>query len=222
MSAMMDRLKDLNYRALAIRIGISIIGTILSSFGVGCYYGCGLGTDPISVFVDGLHNVCQLSYGQISTICNVILTVLIFLFERKHLGIGTLIGMFLGGPLIDVFETLIRTNFPVSEISLATKVIILLAGLLTTGIGYALCIGCKMGIGCFQFVPIFMSDVMKMDIRYTQMISDAVFFLIGLAMGGVIGIGTIVGVLCTGYILSFVLRKTLIFVEQQGDLLPAK
>ena len=87
----MDRLKDLNYRALFIRITISLIGTVLSSFGVGCYYACGLGTDPISVFVDGLHNACGLSYGQISTICNVILTILIFLFERKHLGIGTII-----------------------------------------------------------------------------------------------------------------------------------
>ena len=214
----MDKFKRINWRALWIRCGISIIGTILSSFGVGCYYGCGLGTDPISVFVDGLHNVCHLSYGQISTICNVILTVLIFLLERKHLGIGTIIGVFLGGPLIDVFETLIRTNFPLSEISLLTKILILLTGLLTTGIGYALCIACKMGIGCFKFVPIWLTDVKKLDIKYTQMISDGVFFLIGLIMGGVIGIGTIVGVFATGYILSYVLVRTERYVDRQGEL----
>lgn len=218
----MDRLKDLNYRAFFIRIAISLIGTVLSSLGVGCYYACGLGTDPISVFVDGLHNVCQLSYGQISTICNVILTALIFLFERKHLGIGTIIGMFLGGPLIDVFETLLRTNFPADQVSIITKLVILLAGLITTGIGYAMSIGCRMGIGCFQFIPIFMEDVMKIDIKYTQMISDAAFFLIGLALGGVIGIGTVVGVLCTGYILGYVLDRTFEYVDRQGELFPAK
>lgn len=218
----MDKLKDLNYRALFIRIAISIVGTVLSSFGVGCYYACGLGTDPISVFVDGLHNACGLSYGQISTICNVILTILIFLFERKHLGIGTIIGMFLGGPLIDLFEGMLRSNFPLTSISLLTKLLILLTGLITTSIGYALSIGCKMGIGCFQFVPIFLTDLIKLDIKYTQMISDAAFFLIGWAMKGVIGIGTIVGVLCTGYILGYVLDKTLEYVDRQGELFTAK
>ena len=218
----MDRLKRLNYRAFLIRIALSVIGTVLSSFGVGCYYGCGLGTDPISVFVDGLHNVCRLSYGQISTICNVILTVLIFLFERKHLGIGTIIGVFLGGPLIDVFETMIRTAFPLAEISLFTKAAILLAGLLTTGVGFALCIACGMGIGCFQFAPIFLADVSGLDIKYTQMITDAMFFLVGFLLKGVVGVGTIVGVLCTGYILSYVLDKAGGYVERQGELFPSK
>ncbi len=218
----MGRLKDLNLKAFLIRLLISLTGTVISSFGIGCYYGCGLGTDPISVFVDGLHNFCHLSYGQISTICNVILTVLIFLFERKHLGIGTIIGMFLGGPLLDLSETWIRVNYPLSQISLVTKVVILLIGLLTSSVGYGLGIAAKMGIGCFQFVPIFMSDVMKTEIKYTQMISDAAFFLIGLLMGGVIGVGTLAGVFCTGYILEWTLDRTAPYVDSLGDLLASK
>jgi fructose-1,6-bisphosphatase len=49
----------------------------------------------------------------IATICNVIQAVLIFLFIRKHLGPGTLLGVVTGGPLIDLFETLMRHLFPV-------------------------------------------------------------------------------------------------------------
>ena len=180
---------------------------MISSFGIGCFYGCGLGTDPISVFVDGLHGVTGMSYGTISTICNVIQTVLIFLFIRKYLGIGTLVSVLLGGPLIDLFETLVRTNFPLETTSLPLRIVILLVGLVTAGIGYGLGIVCEMGVGCFQFIPLFLAEKTPLDLKYTQMISDALFFLIGFFLGGVVGIGTVAAVLLTGYIMTYTISK---------------
>ena len=204
---MSDLLKKINWKSLFINLLICVVSTALSEFGIGCYYGCGLGTDPISVFVDGLHGKFGLSYGTISTICNIIQAILIFLFERKYLGLGTLIGVIIGGPLIDVFETLIRVNFPLESTGLAIRIIILIVGLITTGIGYGLGIACNLGIGCFQFWPIWLEDITPLSLKYTQIISDAVFFLIGWALGGVVGVGTIIGVLLTGYILDWTLKK---------------
>lgn len=192
------KLKKINWKAFTVNFILCVLGTVISEFGIGCYYTCGLGTDPISVFVDGLHANFGLSYGTISTICNVILTVCIFLFERKHIGIGTIVGMFIGGPLIDVFETLMRTNFPTETTSLPVRIVLLILAILTFAIGCGLGIACHMGIGCFQFPPIFLADISKISLTYTQMITDAIFFIIGWLLGGVIGIGTIAGVLLTG------------------------
>lgn len=203
----MTDLKNLNVRSLTVRLFISVLGAVISSFGIGCFYGCGLGTDPISVFVDGLHGVTGMSYGTISTICNVIQTVLIFLFIRKYLGIGTLVSVLLGGPLIDLFETLVRTNFPLETTSLPLRILILLIGLVTAGIGYGLGIVCEMGVGCFQFIPLFLAEKTPLDLKYTQMISDALFFLIGFFLGGVVGIGTVAAVLLTGYIMTYTISK---------------
>ncbi|MBQ2509509.1 MAG: hypothetical protein II529_01670 [Erysipelotrichaceae bacterium] len=203
----MTDLKNLNVRSLTVRLFISVLGAVISSFGIGCFYGCGLGTDPISVFVDGLHGVTGMSYGTISTICNVIQTVLIFLFIRKYLGIGTLVSVLLGGPLIDLFETLVRTNFPLETTSLPLRIVILLVGLVTAGIGYGLGIVCEMGVGCFQFIPLFLAEKTPLDLKYTQMISDALFFLIGFFLGGVVGIGTVAAVLLTGYIMTYTISK---------------
>ena len=203
----MTDLKNLNVRSLTVRLFISVLGAVISSFGIGCFYGCGLGTDPISVFVDGLHGVTGMSYGTISTICNVIQTVLIFLFIRKYLGIGTLVSVLLGGPLIDLFETLVRTNFPMETTSLPLRIVILLVGLVTAGIGYGLGIVCEMGVGCFQFIPLFLAEKTPLDLKYTQMISDALFFLIGFFLGGVVGIGTVAAVLLTGYIMTYMISK---------------
>ena len=213
---MMD--KKINFKSLIIRLLISLTGFVFSEFGIGCYYGCGLGTDPISVFVDGIHQASGLTYGQISTICNVILFVLIFLFERKHLGISTLIGTIIAGPLIDFFETMIRTNFPVETTPIEIKILILLAGLITTGIGAGLCIVCKMGIGNFQFIPLFLADHTNLDLKYCQMLSDASFFIVGLLLGGVVGIGTVVGVLFTGYVLDWTIRKMEKYVDGLGPI----
>lgn len=205
----MNFLKDktINWKSFSIRLLVSLLATIIGEFGIGCYYGCGLGTDPISVFVDGVHNVCGLSYGDISTICNIILAILIIIFERQHLGIGTLIAVAIAGPLIDVFETLIRVNFPIETTSLIIRMGILLAGLVTTSISYAMAIACKMGIETFQFIPIFIADKTPIKLDLAQTISDAVFFMIGVILGGVVGIGTIVGVACTGYLMGFILNK---------------
>ena len=215
----MTYLKKINWKAFVIRFFLSFFGTMISELGIGCYYACGLGTDPISVFVDGLHNISGMSYGNISTICNVIQAILIFIFIREYLGIGTLIGVLIGGPLIDVFETLVRTSFPLETTTLPVRIIILLVGLITTGIGYGLGIVSKMGIGCFQFIPLFLTKKTKIDLKYTQMFSDATFFLIGFLLGGVVGIGTIVGVFLTGFILSFVVEKLEPKVDSLGKII---
>lgn len=212
-------MNKINKKALIIQSLVYIISLVISEFGIGCYYGCELGTDPISVFVDGVHLKTNLSYGDISTICNVILTILMFVFERKYLGISTIISMFIAGPLIDVFETLIRTSFPVATTSMFVRIIILLAGLITTGIGYGMTIACDLGSSPFQFCPIFVADKFKIDLKYAQIITDAIFFIIGFLMGGIVGVGSVVSVLLTGYILEYALAKTNKLTSKYGSVI---
>ena len=209
-------MKKIHLKSFFCRFLISFLGTLISELGIGCYYNCGLGTDPISVFVDGLHGRFGLSYGTISTICNVIQAILIFLIIRKYLGPGTLLGVLIGGPLIDVFEGLMRGMFPPESTSLILRICILFAGLIFTGIGYGMGIGADLGVGCFQFLPLFLKEKLHIDIKYSQMISDGSFFLIGFLLGGVVGIGTLVGVFLTGFILDFALAKTLKITENLG------
>ena len=214
--------KKFNYKAIAFRIFLCIVSTVLSQFGVACYYGCGLGTDPISVFVDGLHGGLGLTYGQISTICYVILGVLLIIFERKYFGISTAVGIFFGGGLLDYCVALVANAFPIETISLTTKVIILLVGLVTTGVGYGLGIACDLGVGTFQFVPLFLSDYLHIELKYGQIISDAVFFLIGWMLGGLVGVGTIVGVVLTGYILDWAIKLVAKPLEKTGPMMVSK
>ncbi|MBQ6655458.1 MAG: hypothetical protein IJM79_08045 [Erysipelotrichaceae bacterium] len=210
--------ESLNKKTLVISLIIGLIGTVAANFGIGCYYGCGLGTDPISVYVDGLHVISHLTYGQISTINNVILTILIIIFERKHLGIMTVLTVFISGPLIDIFNVMISGMFPLESTPLVMRMIMLAVALVTFAVGTGMIVACKMGIGCFSFLPIWLSDLTHISLSYTQMFTDACFLIVGWLLGGVVGIGTIVGVLGTGPILGWALTKTENYLERYDPL----
>lgn len=206
--------ESLNKKTLLISLLIALAGTVLANFGIGCYYGCGLGTDPISVYVDGVHVITHLTYGQISTIHNVILAILIILLERKHMGIMTILTVLTSGPLIDLFTGIVTSTFPVETTPLAIRMIMLAVALVTFSVGTGMIVACKMGIGCFSFPPLWLSDITKISLTYTQMFTDACFLLIGWLLGGVVGIGTVVGVLGTGPILNYSLIKTEKFIKR--------
>lgn len=53
---------------------------------------------------DGLHTFLNLSYGQVTNIINAVLFVLMLLFGRKYINIGTIINFVVAGVLIDAFN----------------------------------------------------------------------------------------------------------------------
>ena len=110
------------------------------------------------------------------------------------------------------------SNFPKDTTSLVVRIIILIIAILTFAIGCGLGIACKMGIGCFQFPPIWLADISKIKLTYTQVITDAIFFLIGWSLGGVVGIGTVLGVLLTGPILTWTIKKSEKFIDKLGPI----
>ena len=219
---MKDFIKRINWKSVIVRVAIYAGTLILSELGIACYYACGLGTDPISVFVDGQHLMMKLSYGTISTINSAVLTILILIFERKHLGIGTILTVFIGGPFIDIFTNILQTAHPIDTTNVYIKVAILVFGAIIFGLTTGACIGCELGIGPFSLPPIWLADLTGIDLKYTQMITDFMFLVIGWLLGGVVGIGTVVGVLSCGPILGVTLDWTNKLMEKVGPMLYEK
>ena len=188
------------------KIILFILGLIFSELGIAFYYTAILGTDPISVFVEGISFHVNLSVGQISTICNVILGILTYLLERDRIGIGTILTILAGGPLIDLFYGTLLGIFPPEATSLPVRCILLIAGLITYALGLGLILVCDLGIGPFSFPPIWLARVTKLDLKYTQIITDALFFIVGILLGGIFGLGTVVSVLLTGPLMTMFMK----------------
>ena len=194
-------------RSLLRRLLLLVPTMALINFSIGCYYTCGLGTDPISVFIDGQHVLLGWSYGQITSLNNVILFAVMLWLGRKYMGLGTVATVFLSGPLIDLFEGMLRAAFPAESSPLYVKIILLCIGVFGFGIGLGFFVTESLGIGPFDFLPLWLRDVTKIDLRWTRMLFDALFLITGWLMGGIVGVGTAAGVLLTGPVMSFTLKR---------------
>ncbi|MGI6608576.1 MAG: YczE/YyaS/YitT family protein [Erysipelotrichaceae bacterium] len=214
---MFNRLfNKINIRSFSINTAIYILAVVLANLGIGLFYVCGLGTDPISVFIDGLHSTFDLSYGTISTIFNALWAVLIILFLKEKFGIGTFLTVLIGGPLIDVFTGFLFAVFPPENTLLAVRIILLIIGEITFAVGTGLTIAVNLGIGCWSFLPLWLEKITPLSLDKTQMITDAVTFIVGWILGGVAGIGTVLAVLATGPIIGYVLKVSAPMFEKIG------
>lgn len=203
---MKDLLNRINYPAVLKKSILYIAATALCELGIACYYTARLGTDPISVFVEGISFHVDLTVGQISTICNIVLGILCIIFERRQFGLGTFITILIAGPMIDLFYGMLLQYFPPETTAVAIRVLIIAAGIIFYAIGLGLAIICDLGVGPFSFPPIFLARVLKADLKYTQIATDAMYFIIGMLLGGVIGAGSVISVLFTGPLMTMFMK----------------
>lgn len=193
-------------KATLRKMPLYLVFLALSELGIALYYTARLGTDPISVFVEGVSFHCDLSVGEISTICNVVFMIMTFCLYREVFGIGTFVTTLLGGPLIDLFCGFLFVAFPQEETSVMVRIMIIICGLLVYPIGLGGLIACDLGIGPFSFPPLYASKISGIDLKYTQIINDAIYFLIGILLGGIFGVGTIISVFLTGPMMEWFMK----------------
>ena len=67
---------------------------ILTGLGADLFVYAGLGSDTITVFIDGLHKTFNISLGTGSRIYNLLIIIIALICSRKNIGLGTIIYMF--------------------------------------------------------------------------------------------------------------------------------
>ena len=208
----MDKIKKyfsrLNIRSYIWRVITGQIALIIADFGLGAYYASGLGSDPSSVFNDGMHNILGCTYGEANTIWSWIFFAGIVLFMRDQLGIGALLDTVTAGPFIDLFEQMLSRLYPSTSSPMYVRLLLVAVGCICFAGGTGIFIGTNIGIGPYNFPTMVFSRLLKKDVNVGQLIADAIFFAVGWALGGVIGIGTVVGVLLQGFILDYAMKKS--------------
>lgn len=183
------------------------VAIVIIALGVSLLFALKIGTDPVSVFVDGEHHLTNLDYGTVTTINNSVLVVFGLLFAREYLHIGSVIGAFLMGPLINTFVAMFNSLL-INSLGLIIKLILLFPAVAMLGFGVAMLISIDFGVGTFELLTLKIRDVTKFKIKWVKMGVDFFFTAVGFLMGGIIGAGTIVGVLLTGPMVSLSLPHT--------------
>ncbi len=187
-----------------IRLVILLAGLTIAHFGVTLFIFSNQGTDPFNVLVQGVFRSLDkiidwglLTHGNVHmTLCIIIMAVLLFV-DRSYIKIGTIVCMFLGGPIIDIFTMLLQPLFK-DELSIISAIILLVVACVILAFGMTIVIKSDAGTGPNDLVSVAFSDKLRKKFGVVRIVTDACFVLAGFLLGGTFGIGTLVCVLLIG------------------------
>ena len=193
--------KNLN---LLKRIIIFFIGMTIIQFGVALYVRTNIGSDPFTVFTQGLSILLNISIGQANMIILACLITVIFFVGRKHINIGTLICVVGVGPIIDLGVKL-SSYFEIESLSFGLKVLVVVLGCILIAIGFSVLSASKLGVAPNDIVPFIIQERTNYQYRWIRIGLDTTLFIIGVSLDGVYGIGTIISLLLTGPLIQICL-----------------
>lgn len=178
------------------------VSTIMIGAATCCYVRAGLGSDSVAVFNEGLSVFARFSLGTAAWCLNIALLVAAFLLARKHIGWTTIFNSLLIGPSIDLVNWVLNPVLNLSD-GLWFRWILFAAGLLLVGLSCALMIRRCPGMSVNDAISTAIAKRLGCSFRVVRMSIDGALMLTGWLMGGVVGIGSVVAVLCTGPLIQY-------------------
>lgn len=211
--------KNLNVfkRLILFFLGMSII-----QFGVALFLKTNIGSDPFTVFTQGLASTldktgakdfslvkiiagsAQVTPGITNMIISVVLFSIILMIDRKKINIGTLICVVGVGPIIDLSVQAV-SYFQVESYNYLIKGLVVLVGCFIIAIGFSILSASNLGVAPNDIIPFIIKDKTKIEYRWIRIALDGSFLILGFIFGGVIGVGTIICMIVTGPFIQFML-----------------
>jgi len=213
----MNKAVNLIKRLILFFVGMSII-----QFGVALFLKTNIGSDTFTVFTQGLASMLnktvlkdfflvkliagssQVTTGVANMMILVVLFVIILFTERSRIKIGTLICVIGVGPIIDLGVKVV-SYFPVESSNYLVKMLLVLAGCLIIAIGFSIQSASNLGVAPNDIIPFIIQGRTKFQYRWIRIGLDAVYLIVGFALGGTVGVGTIIAMLSTGPFIQFCL-----------------
>ncbi len=182
--------------AVAVRLLRLLVGLWLFALGVVLSLRAALGVAPWDVLHDGIQLRTPLSFGLAVILIGVPL-VAISAAAGLRPGVGTIANML----LIGIFEDLmLNTGWGdgMGTGPVALRALLLVAGVLTIGLGSALYIGAEMGAGPRDALMVLIAKRTRLGIGAARAVVEGSALVAGIILGGSAGYGTVLFALGIG------------------------
>jgi uncharacterized membrane protein YczE len=184
----------------SIRLARCVVGLALFGAGIACILEAHLGAAPWDVFHQGVSELTGISIGIVIVLTGLAL-LLLWIPLRQRPGVGTILNALEIGVVVDLMLALI----PDTD-RLALRVVYLLVGLVTMGIGSGFYIGAGLGPGPRDGIMMGLSQ-RGISVRLARTLIEAAVLVVGLLLGGTIGVGTVAFTLGIGPLVQFFLPR---------------
>lgn len=193
-------------RSIIVRCLVIMVGVIITAYGAVAFILANLGSDPVTAFVQGLGKVLNLSFGNAMNVFNVVFFVIILIFNRKTIGIGTVLYTFTLGVFCNILMPWIVAIIG-EEPTMVARIILIVTGTIALGVGLGFYQSAEFGCGPSDAFNQTMAKKLKLELRWWRIIFDVIMVIGALIMGGVVHVGTLVGMFLAGPVLGPVLNK---------------
>lgn len=211
------RNKYYNIELLKTRIALCVIGVCLCGIAVGFFRFAAFGVDPFTSLMSGLDVVIPIDYGTLYVFVNAALLILVVFLDRKLIGLGTVVNLFLVGYLAEFVSNGLAKVFD-SE-SLIARIICLIIGVVMLSFSAALYMPADMGVSTYDAVAMVMADKWHiLQFKYDRILTDFVCVAMGVALYyfsgqplksvlAVVNIGTIITAFFMGPLIDLFTRN---------------
>jgi uncharacterized protein len=174
---------------LAVRSAVLGLGLVVFALGIVSIYESRLGLSPWDVLNQGVAEHTPLSFGM----ANIAVAVVILVVARKldvRVRVGTAANALLVGTFVDL---LLRVGSiqGLAHDALPVRIVLLAAGILVIGFGTCLDISANMGAGPRDSLMLGITRRVRSRVGVVRTGLEVTATLVGFALGGTVGIGTL-------------------------------
>ena len=185
-----------------------LVGLVLFGLGIAVMVEAGLGLGPWEALHQGVANQTGLAIGTVSVLLGVPILALWWpLGERP--GIGTMVNVLSIGTSTNLGLAILPTPDPEDT---ALRVVVMLAGVAIIAVGSAIYLSTDLGPGPRDGLMTGLAHRSGWSIRRARTVIEVLVLLVGFALGGTIGLGTVVFAFGIGPLVQLVLR----WVDPEG------
>lgn len=178
-----------------------VIATFLISFGVTMFIGCELGSDTVTVLLDGVNRSFHIPVSLVDQALSILFFILAWVLNRKQLGMSSVINTLFLGICLELSNQ-IFTPIALAEQAMSIRIISIVFAQCCIAIGYAWLQTLSSGMGVIDALLYGISYKTHIHYVVLHILFDALCITTGSALHGVVGVGTIFSMLTMGAMIS--------------------
>lgn len=178
------------------------MSTIMISLGVCLFLRGRLGSDAITIFIDGLRNALNITIGNATLLNNSVMLALATIFARRFMHIGTVVAALGTGIFINFFDPIL-VGIVGEAPNLPVRIFLLVLGQIILTAGVAWNLSTRFGFGTTDALLVGLCHKFGLKYRNVKILSDVIYAAVGFLLGGIVGAGSLASVMTGGPLIAW-------------------